>query len=33
MRPGKVAVICIATVVGVNFLAHRSPAVRRVWAS
>lgn len=31
MRPGKVALITIGTVIGVNFLAKRSGTVRRVW--
>lgn len=32
MRPGKVAIITIGTVIGVNWLAKRSASVRRVWA-
>ena len=33
MTKGKVAVVCIATVIGVNFLASKNSTVRRVWAA
>lgn len=31
MRPGKVAMICVGTVIGVTWLSKRSNTVRRVW--